>query len=421
MHPAIDKLEKQYNLLKDFNKIGIVANQTSANSKFIPSTEVIYKTTQKTENAVVTCVFGPQHGYGQTEQDNMKETPNDYFIFSDGQKVPLYSLYSNTREPQKEHLENVDTIVIDLQDIGCRVYTYMLTLAACMRAAAKYNKRVVVFDRANPLGLCHQNKKNDWHLVEGNRLEKKWHSFVGWYDIPMRHGLSMGELGYYFKEHDNLNLNYQVIPVENLSRKTQLSELKNLKWAMPSPNIPCWESAYFFPAFVVLEGTNVSEGRGSTIPFQLIGAPWLNVRKCMQFLKESSSLFLYDASQSDSIFMREHNFRPTFNKYMGEICNGIQFHVGKAENINLFALGMCFLQFCCNAHPKDFKWASPGYEYNFKDLPVNLILGKEEWYDHFETAKSQSNSENLKILFKAIKEEELSFMKDLSKYLIYQE
>ncbi|BBH53597.1 exo-beta-N-acetylmuramidase NamZ family protein [Fluviispira sanaruensis] len=421
MNPAIDKLEIEFDLLKDLKKVGIVSNQTSASTKFIPSTEMIYNAAKKTDNCKVTTVFGPQHGYRQTEQDNMKETPDDFYKFSDGHKVPLFSLYSDTREPQREQLENVDTLVIDLQDIGCRVYTYMLTLAACMRAAAKYNKKIVVFDRANPLGLGFQNHKNEWQLVEGNRLEKKWLSFVGWYDIPMRHGLSMGELGYYFKDHDNLKLDYQVIPVDLLNRKTKLSELKKLKWAMPSPNIPCWESAFFFPAFVSLEGTNVSEGRGSTIPFQLIGAPWLDVQKCISFLKEISSLYLYDSSQNNSLFMREHHFRPTFNKYMGEICNGIQFHVSVPENINLFALGMCFIHFCCHAHPKDFKWSAPGYEYNFKDLPINLILGKEQWYDHFENAKSQSNSENLKTLLETTKQDEFGFMKDLSRFLIYRE
>ncbi|WP_186646819.1 DUF1343 domain-containing protein [Fluviispira vulneris] len=421
MNPSIDKLETEFDLLKDLKKIGIVSNQTSASTKFIPSTDMIYNAAKKTENCKVTTVFGPQHGYRQTEQDNMKETPNDYYKFSDGQKVPLFSLYSDTREPLQDQLESVDTLVIDLQDIGCRVYTYMLTLAACMRAAAKSNKKIVIFDRANPLGLSFQNNKNEWQLVEGNRLEKKWHSFVGWYDIPMRHGLSMGELGHYFKEHDNLKIDYQVIPVDSLSRNTKLSELKKLKWAMPSPNIPCWESAFFFPAFVSLEGTNVSEGRGSTIPFQLIGAPWLDVQKCISFLKEMSSLYLYDSKQTNSLFMREHHFRPTFNKYMGEICYGIQFHVGVPENINLFALGMCFIHFCCYAHPKEFKWSAPGYEYNFKDLPINLILGNEQWYDHFENAKLKSNSENLKTLLETMKQDENRFMKDVSRFLIYQE
>jgi uncharacterized protein YbbC (DUF1343 family) len=421
MKPAIDRLKNESYRLKDFGKIGIVSNQTSANSSFEATTEVIYEAASNTTNAFVTCIFGPQHGYSQTEQDNMKETPDDFYIFSDGKKVPLFSLYSNTREPTEKQLENVDTLVIDLQDIGCRVYTYMLTLAACMRAGTKYNKKVVVLDRVNPIGLCSKNTNGEWDFVEGNRLETKWHSFVGWYDIPMRHGLTLGELGNYFIKHDKLSLIYEVIQVENLKRNMDISTLKNTKWAMPSPNIPSWESAFLFPAFVTLEGTNISEGRGSTIPFQLVGAPWLDSKKCIQFLNENKNIYLYDKRILDSIFLRNHNFRPTFNKHTGNICNGIQFHIEKPKNINLFALGMCFLFYCSKYHKNDFKWANPGYEYNHKDLPINLILGTEKWFKLFENVDDKNSIDELKMNILNSNKDAQLFIKNIEPLLIYRE
>lgn len=421
MRPAIDRLKNENNRLKNFGKIGIVSNQTSANSNFEATTDIIYEAVNKTTNATVSCIFGPQHGYSQTEQDNMKETPDDFYVFNDGKKVPLFSLYSNTREPTEKQLENVDTLVIDLQDIGCRVYTYMLTLAACLRAGSKYHKKVVVFDRVNPIGLCSKNNHGEWSFVEGDRLETKWHSFVGWYDIPMRHGLTLGELGNYFIKYDNLSLNYEVIPVESLKRKMDISKLKNTKWAMPSPNIPSWESAFMFPAFVTLEGTNISEGRGSTIPFQLIGAPWLDSKKCIQFLNENKNMYVYDQKNLNSIFLRSHKFRPMFNKHTNNICNGIQFHIEKAENINLFALGMSFLFYCCKYHSNDFKWANPGYEYNYEDLPINLILGTDKWFNFFSNINNKNSLENLKENLINSNKDSQSFMKIMEPLLIYRE
>ena len=421
MKPAVDRLKNESYRLKNFGKIGIVSNQTSANSSFEPTTEIIYNAAKNTINAIVTCVFGPQHGYSQTEQDNMKETLDDFYIFNDGKKVPLFSLYSNTREPTEKQIAEVDTLVVDLQDIGCRVYTYMLTLAACLRACSKYNKKLVVLDRVNPIGLCRKNNNGEWSFVEGNRLETKWHSFVGWYDIPMRHGLTLGELGNYFIKHDNLSLNYEIIQVENLKRNMDISNLKNTKWAMPSPNIPSWESAFLFPAFVTLEGTNVSEGRGSTIPFQLIGAPWLDTNKCIHFLNNNNNIYLYDQKITDSIFLRKHNFRPTFNKYSGNICNGIQFHIEKPENINLFALGMCFLFYCSKFQKNDFKWATPGYEYNYEDHPINLILGTDKWIDFFNNLDDKNDIEQLKISIQNANKDAQTFMKITEPLLIYRE
>ncbi len=421
MNPSINKIRDNNNIISKYGKIGIVANQTSVTSAFEPSTDIIYAATKNCQASRVTCVFGPQHGYAQTEQDNMRETPDDFYTFIDGQKVPLYSLYSNTREPTANQLTNVDTLIIDLQDIGCRVYTYMLTLAACLRAAAKFNKKVVVLDRVNPIGLSLKNQNDEWLFVEGDRLETKWHSFVGWYDIPMRHGLTMGELGYYFIKCDKLSLDYEVIAVDNLKRNKEFNNLISMKWSMPSPNIPCWESAFLFPAFVALEGTNISEGRGSTIPFQLIGAPWFNNKECINFLNTNCELFLYDSKKTNSFKFRPHNFRPTFNKHNAEICYGMQIHIEEPENINLFNLSICFLAYCNSYQKSEFNWAKPGYEYNYTDLPINLIYGTDRWLNYFNSLNKNFNFDLLKQELILSKNSAQDFMNQVEDHLIYRE
>jgi len=401
MQIAIDKLIEETHLLKNLGRIGLVVNQASTTSTFIPTANIILHATKKTSNVSLNAIFGPQHGYLQTEQDNMKETEDSFFLLDDETKVPLFSLYSKTREPLKEQLEDIDTLVLDLKDVGCRVYTYMLTLAGCLRSAQKYGKRVVVLDRPNPIGLSYK-KNNEWLRVEGNCLDTQWHSFVGWYSIPMRHGLTLGELGNLFVQTDKMNVDYQVIPVNGLTRETSLEQIRKENWVMPSPNLPTWLSSYFFPAFVCLEGTNVSEGRGSTVPFELIGAPWLNVRKCIEFLKEHESLFILSSDKTHlpsnmhkqnnfPLMYREHHFRPTFNKHAGEVCAGLYFGVLEPERVNLFALGMCFLAFCNSFHKDKFVWSTQTYEYNFSDLPIHLILGTDKWTSMFASHTDTGN------------------------------
>lgn len=407
---AIDLVLNHTHLLENFGRIGLVVNQASVSSQYKTSVSIVNTACQSCQKSELVALFGPQHGYYQTEQDNMKETQDAVFSFSDGKSIPIYSLYSKVREPSEAQMKEIDTLVVDLQDIGCRVYTYMLTLAGCLRSAAKFKKKVVVLDRVNPLGLAYQEKEN-WLRVEGNPLDMKWHSFVGWYDIPMRHGLTLGELGHYFIQYDQLEVEYQVIPVAGLHRRTSCAQLSQLNWTMPSPNIPTWLSAFFFPAFVCLEGTNVSEGRGTTIPFQLIGAPWLDVQGYTKFFNENKKLFSFDGSETIDVTLREHHFRPTFNKHMGTICQGIQFHVvGEFENINLFALGMSFLYFCKIQHPQEFFWSTQPYEYNFKDLPINLILGDEKWISCFNELNLIDKKQEFSDLLRQSAEQASSFM-----------
>jgi uncharacterized protein YbbC (DUF1343 family) len=416
MKVGLDKLVENCNLLTDLGRIGIVTNQAVTSSQFVSAAEVISRAAGKANGARVTAVFGPQHGYGQTEQDNMRETPDTFFQFEDGSQVPLFSLYSQTRMPTVEQLSLMDTLVIDLLDIGCRVYTYMETLAGCLRATAPLGKKVVVLDRPNPLGLCHLNERNQWQRVEGNLLDMRWESFVGWYSIPMRHGLTLGELGHYFIASDKLKIDYRVIAVDNLFRKTSPTELSQLTWTMPSPNIPTWESAFLFPSFVTLEATNISEGRGTTLPFQIIGAPYLDTSGLQKFFRDSSKLngpLLTEFAQFDAFVFRPHDFRPTFNKHAGNLCKGIQIHCINPERAHLFSLGMHFLYFCTAKHPLEMTWNPPGYEYNYEAPPLNLILGHESWLEFFEQVKlggdSPANRERLAFLLQNSQEQAQQF------------
>lgn len=386
---AIEQIQKNKTLLNGMGRIGLVVNQSSTTSDFVSTAHVIETAVQTSSSAQLVAIFGPQHGYFQTEQDNMQETPDTEFLLHSGKKIPLYSLYSQTRAPTSEQLQEIDTLIVDLQDIGCRIYTYMLTLAGCLRSAAQHRKKVVVLDRPNPIGLCYLDKANVWQRIEGNTLDTRWQSFVGWYDIPMRHGMSLGELGHYFIQCDKLKIDYQVIAVDGLTRSAPLANAKSTHWTPPSPNIPTWLSAVFFPAFVALEGANVSEGRGTTQPFQLIGAPWLKNRDCIEFLTEHAYWYLPSPQKPSHVVMRPHDFRPTFNKHRGKICRGIQFHLTGEPDINLFALGMSFLYYCCRFQGAEFSWTNQVYEYNHTDLPINLILGQENWMRTFDHAKQK--------------------------------
>lgn len=395
---GLDKVIKKNDLLENLGRVGVVANQTSATSEFEPTADAVYRISRNTKGTTVSAVFGAQHGYYQTEQDNMLETPDTTYTYADGHTVPLYSLYSETRIPTDEQMEQVDTLIVDLFDIGCRVYTYMLTLAGCLKAAAKHGKRVVVLDRPNPLGLSYKSKSDEWERVGGDVLDLKWHSFVGWYAIPMQHGLSMGELGKHFIEVDKLNVDYCVIKAEGLFRRTQTSELRKTHFILPSPNIPCWESSFLFPAFVMLEGTNISEGRGSTMPFQIVGAPYLDVSQLISFL-EGFRASSKHGTRVGGLRFRRHDFRPTFNKHMGSICHGMQSHIVDGENVDTFALGIYFLTYACAHHSQNFKWKDPGYEYNYKDNPILLILGQEKWLTYFESLRLNGwNAEALQTL-----------------------
>ncbi|MFH1293318.1 MAG: DUF1343 domain-containing protein [Pseudomonadota bacterium] len=330
-------------------KLGLLSNQASLDSMFNGAKEVITRLLP----GQLKALFGPQHGYGGEDQDNMVETDHAY---DNASKIPVFSLYAENREPLPHMLEIVDILIIDLQDVGTRVYTFASTMLNCLKAAVKAGKKVIVLDRPNPLG---------GEVLEGNLLRPELYSFVGPYSLPMRHGLTMGEMARIFNEVFRLGCDLEIIAMHGW-RREMLWDKTGLKWIMPSPNMPLPETAYVYPGQVIWEGTNLSEGRGTCRPFEIFGAPYLDPESVKEALKP-------DATRG--CFLQEYSFRPTFQKWKGELCRGFMLHVMDPHTYRPYFTSIAMLKAIMEIHRKDFKWKKPPYEYEQEKEPIDLILG----------------------------------------------
>ena len=297
--------------------------------------------------------LGPQHGFlGQT-QDNMVEWKS---YEHPRLHIPVYSLYAEHREPTVEMLEGLDVFVMDLQDIGSRYYTFIWTLYLCMRACEKSGTAVVVFDRPNPINGV---------TTEGPVLDSNYKSFVGMHPIPVRHGRTIGELAKQFREETFPDCDLSVLPMRNWQRKMWFDQT-GLPWVMPSPNMPTLDTALVYPGLCLLEGTNISEGRGTTRPFEIFGAPFIHAEKFCAELK---------ALKLPGVFFRENYFQPTFHKFAGELCGGAQIHVTDREAFQPFQTGLEIIRMIRKLYPDQFGWKQPPYEYETKKLPIEILLG----------------------------------------------
>ena len=330
-------------------RLGLLANQASVNSRLIPAKDVINQLLP----GQLKALFSPQHGFGGQDQDNMIESPHSV---DNELKVPIFSLYSYTREPEKNMLDLIDILIVDLQDVGTRVYTFAATMLNCIKAASKYGKKVVILDRPNPLG---------GEIIEGNLLREELFSFVGTYSLPIRHGLTFGELGLLFNDVFELGCHLEIIPMRGWRRYMLWSET-GLRWVMPSPNLPCPESAYVYPGQVLWEGTNVSEGRGTCRPFEIFGAPYLNTMKIKKIMEQVNL---------GGFILQDFVFRPTFNKWEGEICRGFFMHVTDHKKFQPFITSLWILKAILELHPEHFEWKEPPYEYVYDKYPIDLITG----------------------------------------------
>ena len=304
----------------------------------------------------LTALYSPQHGFFAEKQDNMIESADteDPVL-----KIPVYSLYGKTRIPTEEMLDPIDVLLVDLQDVGTRVYTFIYTLSYCLEAAEALNKKVVVLDRPNPInGLT----------IEGNCLKSAWRSFVGRFPLPMRHGLTIGELAHLFNQHFGIGCDLEVLQMVGW-RRSMFYGQTGLPWVPPSPNLPSPVSAVVYPGQVIWEGTNVSEGRGTTQPFELFGAPYINPAKIAAALGAESIL---------GIILREVVFEPTANKWQSQPCRGFQIHVTEPDKYRPYETSLRLLQAVIKHHKKDFEWKQPPYEYEKKRLPIDLIIGDDK-------------------------------------------
>jgi len=298
-------------------------------------------------------LFSPQHGLLGEKQDNMISSPD--FLDSLLQ-LPVISLYGPRMTPPPEALAQVDAILIDLQDVGTRVYTFAATMAKVMAAAAAVGVKVAVLDRPNPIG---------GEQVEGNMLRLEWASFVGPYPLPMRHGLTLGELALYYNATQKIGCDLEVIPARGW-RRGDYFDATGLPWVLPSPNLPTLDSAVVYPGQVLLEGTNLSEGRGTTRPFELWGAPFLEPARIQARLA---------ASPLPGCVLREVSFEPTFHKWAGELCHGFQLHVTDRLAFKPYFTTLALLGVIRELYPQDFAWRQPPYEYETERLPIDLLTG----------------------------------------------
>jgi uncharacterized protein YbbC (DUF1343 family) len=299
------------------------------------------------------ALFGPQHGARGEKQDNMIESESYRDPDID---CPVYSLYGETRRPTEEMMKDIDVLLYDLQDVGTRVYTFIYTMAYCMEACASWGKRMIVLDRPNPI---------NGRQVEGNLLDPEYRSFVGLYPIPMRHGMTTGELALLFNSEFGIHCDLTVIEMEGWHRDYWYDQT-GLPWIQPSPNLPTLDSACVYPGSVLIEGSNLSEGRGTTHPFELIGAPYIQSRSYAEYL---------NALDLPGVWFRPTYFQPTFQKWTGIMCGGIQIHVKDREKFEPYLTGIAVIAAARALYPESFKWREPPYEYEYEKPPIQILCG----------------------------------------------
>ncbi len=331
-------------------RLGLLSNPASVNSQFRHAKNLIHTIFP----GQMTALFSPQHGFYAEKQDNMIESR--HFI-EPSLNIPVFSLYKDSRIPTKEMFDEIDVLLIDIQDVGTRVYTFIYTISYCLETAKKYNKPVVILDRPNPIGGLQ---------IEGNVLSKDCTSFVGRFPIPMRHGMTVGEISQFFNQECGILANLTIIPMKNWKRQMYWQDT-GLPWISPSPNLPTPQSCMVYPGQVIFEGTNISEGRGTTLPFEQFGAPFLDIRA----IKSEADRMIKGA------VLRPVHFEPTSGKWQGQVCKGFQIHITSKENYNSYLSSLTLMQLILKNHPHEFKFKEPPYEYEFERLPMDLILGSK--------------------------------------------
>ena len=351
----------------------------------------------------LTAAFGPQHGLRGDKQDNMIESPD---FIDPALGIPVFSLYGSVRRPTAEMMDAFDVLLVDLQDLGCRIYTFITTLRYFLEAAAVHGKTVWILDRPNPIG----------RPIEGFRLEPGWESFVGAGALPMRHGLTLGELAGWFIHVLKLDVDCQVIKMEGWQPDAAPGygwPQAERSWINPSPNAPNLSMARCYPGTVMLEGTTLSEGRGTTRPLELFGAPDIRPRELIRQMEVLAPEWLRGCR------LRECWIEPTFHKHAGQLCAAIQIHVEDSlyyqhtefHPWRLFALVFKALRTLCPDYPL---WRDFAYEYEHDRLAIDLINGGERlrrWVD-----AADSTPEALEV---SVRKDEAEWETERTPFLLY--
>ena len=331
-------------------RLGLVCNPASIDSRIVHASDRL-----ASGDWTLAALFGPQHGFRSDLQENMIESPHAQDA---KRRAPVHSLYSETREPTAEMLADIDVLVIDLQDVGTRIYTYIYTMANCLRAARRHGLRVVVCDRPNPINGTD---------IEGAALDPAYASFVGQFPIPMRHGLTIGEAARLFNDHFGLNAAVDVVPMDGWARPMYYDET-GLPWVLPSPNIPTLDSAIVYPGGVLFEGTLVSEGRGTTRPFEIIGAPWIDGERFAEAMNRR---------RLPGVSFRPVFFEPTFHKHTQTPSGGCQVHVTDRSAYRSLRVAVEMLEEFRQEAPAEKLWRDPPYEYETVKPPIDILYGSD--------------------------------------------
>ena len=333
------------------NTLGLVVNQTSLTSDGQFSIGQFHNN----KSFKLKTILAPEHGVYGVDQD-MELVTDEIEPLSGLLVRSLYGTSTSSLTPPSYLLDGIDNLVFDIQDVGSRYYTFIYTLANCMKTCAQSNTRMIVCDRPNPInGLA----------VEGNLVEKEFYSFVGQYPIPNRHGMTVGELARLFNEHFGIKCDLKVIPMEGWERSMWYDQT-GLSWVSPSPNMPTLSTATVYPGMCLIEGTLLSEGRGTTLPFEQVGAPYINAEVFAKTLNKENL---------PGIFFRPQYFKPQFQKWSGEVCGGVQLHIIERNKIKPLATSISMLFLIKKLYPNDFSWRTEPYEFVNDRLAIDLLYG----------------------------------------------
>ena len=387
-------------------RMALLSHPASTNRNLVLSLDIL----AKHKNISLSSLFSPQHGLYGEKQDNMVESKS---FRHKKWNIPVFSLYdeSSKRRLSPLMLDQFDVIILDLQDIGCRVYTFLTTLFYILEDATKHKKEVWIFDRPNPVG----------RPIEGIFLNKNFHSFVGIAPLPLRHGLTLGEAALWYKNLKNLNVTLTIYPMKNY--KMEMSPDygwpdKELPWINPSPNIPRLSSARVFSGTVLLEGTNLSEGRGTTRPLEVFGAPDINSEKILKAMYDLTSNYALASKWFHGSLIRPCFFEPSFHKHQQKLCSGLQIHVDhcfyKHKQFKPVRLVSLYLKALRKLYPDYDLWRSPPYEYEYKKSPIDLISGSHELREWVDDPKSKLRDWDEKLL-----EDEKKWKKQRKDFLLY--
>ncbi len=388
IYTGLDRFEQNWPKNLKHSRAGLLVHPASISRRLEHATSLF----MRSRKLKLTALFGPQHGIRGETQDNMIEWEG----FKDKQTgIPVHSLYGQTRKPAPAMIDDIDVLAIDLQDIGSRYYTFIWTMELCMQACFENSKPVVILDRPNPI---------TGSLTEGPVLNMEYASFIGQRPLPIRHGMTSGEIAYYLKSKFYPNLELHVIKMQGWRRKLWFDQT-GLPWVMPSPNMPTIDTATVYPGMCLLEGTSLSEGRGTTRPFEIFGAPFIDPDALVKRL---------NTFKLKGIIFRPLYFLPTFQKHAGELCGGAQIHITDRNVFKPFKTGIAVLKAVNELYPNHFQWKEPPYEYETQKMPIDILAGTDKIRKEIEKYTDINKMEG------QWKEELKAFQKTAKEYLIYR-